>query len=495
MLSSFGTGGAIAGGVIAIGAAFFTMGQKASEAFNNAKSEAAKLDAELAQIAAGTLPEMEGGIIKIDAATKHWTDELQNLSGLAIGANIADIFGGPGVEERIQLAADMLNKLGTQRVTMANNMLDLSQKELAIEVARANNEEDKADYLQRELDLAREYAKIQNLPLPRNVRKELQDNAYNKDFAKAQQEQNKKDEAAAKKAEAAAQAKAKKIENAQERLAEAKKESSMEEMTREEKIAALRQEMADIQPDKNDELSKIEAETKRLEIQKEISRLVKEDKKEKEAASKNAADEARKVAEQSKKRNYERELFASELEVLRRRAAGQDKHADNLEREIRIEAQARKIHEATRWSIEQSRKSARKAADLEDKIERRRSGKAAHIGGVKNRHYMPGADPNKTDHGLDQFYRNQRKRELRPGEKPPPGVKPGGLVPEFDDSLSGRGRADRRGRWMGGSDPGSIAWRASEAVNNKDAAAVQSGFVDELGQVIKILNDIADLLK
>lgn len=195
LLSSFGAGGAIAGGVIAIGAAFYTMGENARKAFDEAKVEAEKFDAELKVISAGTLPEMAAGLGKVDDRLKEWTDELKDLSGtFSFGANIADIFGGPDVEERIKLAGDQLTNLGKKRAELANNMLALSGKEAAIATVRASGEEEKAVQMERELKLLRELTRIKALPLPRNMRAQLAADATTKSNMEAVAPRNTKKE-------------------------------------------------------------------------------------------------------------------------------------------------------------------------------------------------------------------------------------------------------------------------------------------------------------
>ena len=178
LLSAFGAGGAIAGGVIAIGGAFYTMGENARKAFDDAKASAAAFDAELKIISAGTITEMLAGMSKLDERVQGWTSELSNLNGaFSFGANIADVFGGPSVEERMSLAGEQLNALGTKRVELLNQILSLSDQEASIAKLRAAGEKELADEKERELKLAREIAQINALPLPRFAREQLTANA------------------------------------------------------------------------------------------------------------------------------------------------------------------------------------------------------------------------------------------------------------------------------------------------------------------------------
>lgn len=416
LLSAFGTGGAIAGGAIAIGAAFFTMGQNARKAFEGAYAEAAKLDAELALISTGTLPEMAGGITKIDEAIKGWTDELTTLnSTFGISANIADIFGGPDVEQRIGRAAEMLNKLGSDRVAMQNNMLALSQRELAIELARESGEEDKAIQLERELKLQREAKRIDALPLPRNVRNQLKEDAVNKEWAQAQQDQNKRDEAAAKKAETHLS----KIESAQQRLNEAKQKAADQQLTLDEKIEAVRQRLAKPDAPTLDRESDLQAQTKKVELQIELNGLLEDQKR----ALKDAADTEKRRYEAAIKAHEEQKRRQADLlksrtdtmmnmEVLRMRARGEtgNKAADKVERNARIQSyEAEFLKQGA--SPEFAKKQAKERADLEDKIARRESGLPAKIGGVRGEAKMMGS---RGGGGLDEFAKMNEKGWITP---------------------------------------------------------------------------------
>lgn len=487
LLSAFGTGGALAGGAIAIGAAFLTMGQNARKSFDEAKSEAAKLDAELAQISSGTLPEMAGGISKIDEAIKHWTDELSNLnSTFGTAANIADIFGGPDVEERIALASQMLNKLGSDRVNMQNSMLELSEKELQMQLALANGEEDKAETIKREIEWAREWKRIDVLNLPRNAKDKLKANAWNAEGAKAQAEQNKKDEAAAKK-----------IETAEKRLAETRKKADEDQLDLSEKIERKKEEIAaPSKADPNDRAAVLEEETKRIEAQMELNKLMEDQARlAHEAAedSKRNADvekqrletkkrEMAEIQKQAAARVVNRENVMLDLEILRLKAAGRTKDASKLERDKRIAEEAAKERRETGASAEQALKNAQERARLQDKIERRESGLPSHIYGVTGegkRMGSPGGG------GLDGFKRMQEKKEIVPGVW---GYK------YHDGGLSNRGERSIPGRYMGG-EQGSLADRARRAVGSQDAAEKSgSSGIDLASKMLALLTRLTATL-
>ncbi len=475
LLSAFGTGGALAGGVIAIGAAFFTMGQHARQAFNDAKSEAEKLDEELALIASGTQQEMAVGIGKIDEDIKHWTDELEDLNTLfGTGANIADIFGGPDVEERIRLISERLNKLGSQRAAMANNMLDLSKKELEIELARVNGEEEKADYIERELKWIKEWKRIDALPLPENMRDELKANAWNKEGAQAQQEQNKKDEAAAKKAES----EAKKLEAAQQKLSDAKEKSAEEQMTLEERIAYIQQKIADVKPDKADDpLSQVEADLQKVELETELNRLSKEkadndlrDKKHAddklETLRKQIAAEQKILAQQKEQSDAGRNQALMTLEMLRLRARGNESKADKIERDARIRDRKAQLR-GLGASPEAADSQAREEEDRRDQIERRQNGQPGHIYGRRGQGRKmgsPGGSGLKEYEMLQSTQRDKFERQYH----------------DYHNPLEQRGQRPHRF----GNEGGSLADRATRAAGAQDERGSRDSTAMDLGKQI-----------
>lgn len=259
-----------------------------------------------------------------------------------------------------------------------------------------------------------------------------------------------------------------------------KREAAEERLPIEGKIAALQERLAAAKELEakaavyDDVELQLDAEKERLTLQREIARLMVEQSaasrdaaEECERITKAARDEAIEVAKSNAERRKQvaqnqanRENVLMDLEVLRLRARGNDKGADKIEREARIEAEKNRLMKEENASEEYALKLAQERARLEDKLENRRSGKPGHIGGVTNRRYMKDAS------GLDEFRVNQMKRPLRPGEKPPPGYQAGDMVPITPDPLSGRG--PRRGRMMG-EDGGSLSDRAARAAGAQDA--------------------------
>lgn len=260
-----------------------------------------------------------------------------------------------------------------------------------------------------------------------------------------------------------------------------KREAAEERLPIEGKIAALQERLAAAKELEakaavfNDVELQLDAEKERIGIQREISRLMVEQgsaardaAEECEKIAKAARDEAIEVAKSNAERRKQvaqnqanRENVLMDLEVLRLRARGNDKGADKIEREARIQQEKARLMKEQGASEEYALKLANERVRLEDKIAGRNSGKGSHIGGVRNKQYINDRS------GLEEFRGNQMKRPLRPGEKPPPGYKAGDMVPAISsDSLSGR--STRRGRMMGG-DEGSLSDRATRAAGAQDA--------------------------
>lgn len=175
LLSIFGPGGALLGGAVAVGAAFYTMGQKATEAFKASKAEAAAFDGEMRGALLGTTKEIVGFWsqvgTKIQAATSDMQDLNQGWSG--IGARLAALAGGPSVESRMQVANEMRIKGENALATIQQNILAASAKEVEIAKLRAAGLDKAADAMERQAALAKEIAGIQGSGLPQGAQARL----------------------------------------------------------------------------------------------------------------------------------------------------------------------------------------------------------------------------------------------------------------------------------------------------------------------------------
>lgn len=218
ILSAFGAGGAVAGGVLAIGGAFWMMGDQATKAFTEAKNASADFNKDLnTTLIDGSMSKLNHSLDQVHKNIRAASDEIKNnLSGtFAFGANIADVFGGPSVEERLKQQQDIITASGEAAVKIANRMLQTSAQDLELAKLRAQGEDKVADARERQMNLAREIANIDEMKLPKNVREQLKSDATAR--VKAEDQRVAMEEAAVEKRKADAEAKRAAAERERER--------------------------------------------------------------------------------------------------------------------------------------------------------------------------------------------------------------------------------------------------------------------------------------
>ena len=248
----------------------------------------------------------------------------------------------------------------------------------------------------------------------------------------------------------------KRIEVAQKRLSEVRQKAAEEEMTTAERITDVQKRMEAPVDAKQGQEQQIQAEEEKVRLQMELNRLLKEQTSETKRAADEADAAARKQRDHEKQAlkdhedklrrqkelNTDRNDGMRNLEELRLRSRGNDKGADKLLRQKKLEDTTKYWREMGA-SEEFAKQKAEETLRLEDKIEARRSGKASHIGGVTKKTMMGS--------GIDQFNRNQEK-EYETTDPARPGYQRGRPRPKYDafDRGNGPTSAQRTGRYMGG---------------------------------------------
>jgi len=165
LLSYFGSGGMIAGGLIAIGGAFVTAGQTAKDNLAKATQEAAALHTELTGIATvGTLEEVTAGMQKLATFAAQARASLPAQAGVGeLGNDILSALGtGPTRDERFTAGQQQLMMSAEMRVQLEARALEISAQEAEITALRAQGREKEADEMQRQANLAREIIRIQS---------------------------------------------------------------------------------------------------------------------------------------------------------------------------------------------------------------------------------------------------------------------------------------------------------------------------------------------
>jgi hypothetical protein len=167
MLSAFGAGGAIAGGALAIGLAFYQMGERALEAFQKAKQSSQDFANTLARTLATSSPDELGtNWLEFDKTIKESTRQLGKEK--TVMEDLADTFAYLNTMGRVsqqdledQRAQTQLDALQGM-YAMEQRLVQLSGQQATIAELRAAGRKDEADEMERQLKLAQEIAKVQS---------------------------------------------------------------------------------------------------------------------------------------------------------------------------------------------------------------------------------------------------------------------------------------------------------------------------------------------
>lgn len=182
ILGAFGTGGAVLGGVLAIGGAFFTMAEKSREAFDAMNADADGFSARMKASLSGTSTEIAAFFAEVKGGVNSAYSEIENLNSGPSGimARLTQFIGGPSVSEREGAANNLALQKANALATIQQALLDMSAKELRIAEMKAAGEDKAAAALQRQLDLQREIQRIQGTDLPDEVKARLAQDATRK---------------------------------------------------------------------------------------------------------------------------------------------------------------------------------------------------------------------------------------------------------------------------------------------------------------------------
>lgn len=393
LLSIFGPGGMIVGGLVAVGGMFYSMQEKGIEALKALKQEAAGFDKELRHLKVGGIMEMIDGMEKMQAKAADMSKEAASRSGGGMWQATARFFSPSRFEngkvinsydEKRDVAADLAAKNEQGRKDLMDQIVRTAEEELRIEQMRAAGRDAEADKLQREVAMRRELAKLDSAP--EEIRGKLQDNVR----AKFAAEQQKADAEVAKQK----QAEMDKIAASQARLDEQKKDAALDQMTLAQRIAVMSVDAQKALAEENrlkgaaklDAQAIIDAESRRVSIQAQILNSQRQlaSEKEREAdAAKRAAEQAARQAEQAAAAASQRRGAvmdtALEFKMLEAKAAGRKKEVEEIEKQQRVLDRARRLEDQNGLGKREALALAIKMTDMED----RANGKRRKIRGVQ----------------------------------------------------------------------------------------------------------------
>lgn len=296
----------------------------------------------------------------------------------------------------------------------------------------------------------------------------------------------------------------------QEALDKARRDSAMDEMNLGQKVLKVREEIAAalvhekaLKEDAfgQDQAKILDAEKARVELQRELNDLLRQQKKEEEDLAKKARDRAEEARKERAEKTASRNDVLGELAILREQANGHDKKARAIQREIDLEKSKQDIMARTGATEADALRMAKEKQGLEDRIAKRKERDAnrddsqgAHIGGVTSRRMMGGGlsdftDLQKADSDWDVLQKGKfgagglSTRKARAVD---------GMTRGSDSSVDAT--ATRMGRMMGGmsTDPLSARLAASTTVAPPAPAPGKSNQQDPtLSKLDAILSELS----
>lgn len=396
LLSVFGPGGMILGGLVAVGGMLYSVQQAGVEALKALKDEASGFDGSLRKLKSGGIMDMIDGMEKM----KEKADEMKEAAASTPGAlrkffspSRLDAKSGKWInsaEEKQQVSGDLASKNEQGRKELMDQIVKSSEEELRISQMRRSGLDAEADALERQLALRRELSKLDAAPA--EVRDKLKGNAV----AKSSNEQKKADADEAKKK----QDEMKRVADAQKNFDERKLQASLEEMDLAKRIATLNVEAQKALAEegrlkagaKRDDQAIIDAASRMLEINRERNRLQRQysdekarEAKEAERESKRRAEAAQQAAKESSQRRGNVTDTALEYKMLQAKASGRTREMEQVEYQQRVLDRSRRLEEQNGMSKREALGMAMKMTDMEDRANGKR-----RIRGVQTQD----ADPN-----------------------------------------------------------------------------------------------------
>lgn len=222
MLSAFGPGGAILGGVAAVGFAFYSSKVKGEEMFQALKKESADFDKSLRNISAGGITEMINGMEDMKKRSEELRKELASSSENTtwnkavnplkkfFSSSTFDATTGKWTNQadaEKATKAELATKAEEGRKKLIEQIVTSSNDDLRILKLKLSGQNEESAALERQIKLQRELSKLEAAPV--EIKAQLQKNAV----ATAEAEAQAATRAAKEKAAAAADELAKKRES------------------------------------------------------------------------------------------------------------------------------------------------------------------------------------------------------------------------------------------------------------------------------------------
>ena len=200
LLSAFGPSGMIAGGVIAISGALFTMRDAANKAFADMKQAAKDFNTELDKtLAVGSLTNVADAMGGISKQMRELNAAQSDLTGAAQGSSLFDIAKGGWMNIKAAIGAgpsveDMQAEIDRQRFDLAQGqentakrLLQISRQETEVAMLKASGQKEAALQMERQIKHGQELARIQGFFISKDAKRKLIGEAGMRFAAESQQ--------------------------------------------------------------------------------------------------------------------------------------------------------------------------------------------------------------------------------------------------------------------------------------------------------------------
>ena len=200
LLSAFGPSGMIAGGVIAISGALFTMRDAANKAFADMKQAAKDFNTELDKtLAVGSLTNVADAMGGISKQMRELNAAQSDLTGAAQGSSLFDIAKGGWMNIKAAIGAgpsveNMQAEIDRQRFDLAQGqentakrLLQISRQETEVAMLKASGQKEAALQMERQIKHGQELARIQGFAISQDAKRKLIGEAGMRFAAESQQ--------------------------------------------------------------------------------------------------------------------------------------------------------------------------------------------------------------------------------------------------------------------------------------------------------------------
>ena len=291
--SGFGPAGVAIGATVAVVGGLITAGQKSNEMFDEMIKNVGDLKKEADSITkTGSLSEITTQTIKLADASKELqkaSDALSTMGG-AFAPALGMALGGESPQERMNELALAASDLEFKRGQLAIASLQVSEQEVEVMRLKANGQTEAAEAMERELELKRKIAAINEQPFAEKTKQKLIKDETAKSDLEAQGIKREKFEKDQEKAAQEPQKAADELAQAQQRYADAQLERITDTETGQEKINRLTSEMNQLLDEAaKHSASSVESINAAPEAQRKENEILREKTKLQEEANKNEA--------------------------------------------------------------------------------------------------------------------------------------------------------------------------------------------------------------